>query len=120
MARGFSISVKSNRIGEVSEQLRRRARDEQLACAGRIQERAQAVVPVRTGALRASIKVETPIATDTKPAGMRIVIVSANMPYAAFVEFGTRFMAARPYLRPAAESERDHYKNAIIRVAQSL
>lgn len=34
------------------------------------------------------------------------VEVSSNAPYAAFLEFGTSKMAARPYMLPAAEKER--------------
>ena len=120
MARALSVKVTSNRIGEVSEKLRRRAREEQLACAARILQRAQALVPVRTGALRASIQIETPAATPLGETGMRTINVSAGMPYAPFVEFGTRHMAARPYLRPAAEGERDRYKNAVARIGNEL
>jgi HK97 gp10 family phage protein len=120
MARALSVTVRSNRIAEVSDTLRRRAREEQLACANRILERAQAVVPVRTGALRASIQVAAPSATPTGPAGMRSITVSAGMFYAPFIEFGTRYMAARPYLRPAAEAERDRYTNAVARIGDEL
>lgn len=120
MARALSVTVRSNRIPEVSDTLRRRAREEQLACAERIKQRAQAIVPVRTGALRASIEVATPSATPLGPAGMRIVTVSAGMPYAPYVEFGTRYMAARPYLRPAAEAERDRYTNTVAAIGDEL
>lgn len=33
--------------------------------------------------------------------------VSSNAPYAAFLEFGTSKMAARPYMRPALEKNRE-------------
>jgi HK97 gp10 family phage protein len=65
------------------------------AASAAIQAGAQANAPVRTGFLRGSIS--------------RIVqggkfVVEALASYAGFVEYGTRRMAARPYLTPAAES----------------
>lgn len=53
---------------------------------------AQKLVPVRTGHLRSTIY-----------AVVRewVVNVGADATYAYFVEMGTKFMAARPYLYPA-------------------
>ena len=63
--------------------------------ARQVEEHAKQVVPVRSGFLRASI-------------GRRVDgggwVVEAGAFYSAFVELGTRFMSARPYLRPALES----------------
>lgn len=57
--------------------------------------KAKSIVPVRTGALQASIQ-------KVGFGAERAVVADTN--YAAFVEFGTRKMAAQPYLRPALES----------------
>lgn len=57
-----------------------------------IQNYARLLAPVDTGRLRSSI-------TATK--GDRVVTIGTNVEYAAFVEFGTRYMAAQPFLRPA-------------------
>ena len=54
-------------------------------------ERAMRYVPVRTGKLRLSIKVY-----DGDSFG-------SEVRYAGYVENGTRFMRARPYLEPAAK-----------------
>jgi HK97 gp10 family phage protein len=59
---------------------------------------ARALVPVRTGALRASIRAER------TPGGYAVRAGGGAVDYAAYVEFGTRRMAAQPYLRPALES----------------
>lgn len=56
---------------------------------------AKYLCPVDTGTLRRSIH------TVISERGMRAV-VGPSVAYAIFVEFGTRFMAARPYTRPAA------------------
>lgn len=53
---------------------------------------AKAACPVRTGKLRESI--------DSRVDGESAVVFS-DVPYAAYVEEGTRHMAAEPYFRPA-------------------
>ncbi|HML56575.1 MAG TPA: HK97 gp10 family phage protein [Solidesulfovibrio magneticus] len=59
---------------------------------------AQALVPVRTGKLKASI------AAGTERDGIVITgYVEAGVKYAPYVEFGTKDRAAKPFLRPAVE-----------------
>lgn len=60
-------------------------------------------VPVRTGRLRSSIRLE-------KVSDLAYVVVAGHPVkekgrpyYAPFVEFGTRRMAPRPFMRPAAD-----------------
>jgi HK97 gp10 family phage protein len=62
-----------------------------------IQARAQRAAPVRTGRLRASIAV-----INNPPQG-GVVGVGVNVNYAGFVEYGTRYMRARPYFWPAVD-----------------
>ena len=59
-----------------------------------IEAEAKRNAPVRTGRLRASIR--------TVKRGDAHYTVGTNVHYAPYVEFGTRKMAAKPYLRPAA------------------
>lgn len=61
--------------------------------AEQIAELARQLAPYETGELRESIHVE--------PASEGVVRVVADAPYAAYVEFGTRKMAAQPFLTPA-------------------
>ena len=73
-----------------------RLEDAVLDLAGEaIVDEAQRRVPVRTGDLLSSIGYYRESQGRYK--------VVAGMFYASFVEYGTRFMAARPYLRPAFE-----------------
>jgi HK97 gp10 family phage protein len=68
---------------------------ELLACwAADVKALAKQLAPVRTGYLRSSIyaKVQEWVAE-----------IGAEATYAMFVEFGTRYMQARPYLFPAVE-----------------
>src|SRR5262249_8084431 len=58
------------------------------------------IVPVRTGALRASIFVQ-------QDGDLRF-LVGASQPYASFVELGTSRMEAQPYIGPAVNLARRH------------
>jgi len=60
-----------------------------------IEGEAKRICPVRTGRLRASI--------HTGKIREGVCYVGTNVHYAPYVEFGTRKMAAKPYLRPAAK-----------------
>jgi HK97 gp10 family phage protein len=60
------------------------------------QNLARLYAPVDTGRLRSSIQV-----TRGRDATGPFLDIGTNVSYAAFVEFGTRYMAAQPYLRPA-------------------
>jgi HK97 gp10 family phage protein len=64
-----------------------------------IEARAKVLAPVLTGNLRNSIQ------TDVESDGLT-AHVGTGVEYAAYVEFGTRRMAPRPYLAPAAEAVR--------------
>lgn len=63
--------------GETSQEIQRRARA--------VQRRAQSAAPVRTGALRSSISVNT-----RSPAEGAVAEITASAPYALAVEFGRR------------------------------
>lgn len=67
-----------------------------------VQSRAKRLCPVDTGRLRASIVTTKPTHTTREDLTVRI---GSKVKYARFVELGTRFMRARPYLRPALEQE---------------
>lgn len=66
-----------------------------------MQRKAQKNAPVKTGTLKRSIGLEADDTTAT---------VEATAEYAPYVEFGTRFMRARPYLRPAYNEEKELFK----------
>ncbi len=68
----------------------------------RIAERARELVPVRTGHLLASIRAELGNG-EVEGETFDPVRVTADTPYASFVEFGTSRMEAEPFLGPATE-----------------
>lgn len=98
---GLKIAVDG--IANTRALIRRLAEAEEKAgkrlvkkAASDVQRRAMRTVPVDTGNLKRSILVD--VADDGKSA-----TVTATADYAAYVEYGTRKMSARPFMRPAAE-----------------
>ena len=55
-------------------------------------------VPVLTGALRSTIRVQYPSDTEGQ---VWVGNVSLGVDYHLYQEYGTRYMAAQPYARPA-------------------
>lgn len=67
---------------------------------GMIVDLAQQLCPVRTGALRASIRLE-----PSRPAiNMTVRAGGGTVTYATYVEYGTMYSPAQPYLTPAARA----------------
>jgi len=81
----------TERLGERAERLVR-------ATTLRTEALAKARAPVRTGFLKSSITSEFDMTGKVKQG-----IVGPEASYSAYVEFGTRRMAPRPYLYPAAD-----------------
>lgn len=75
-----------------------------------VEREAKKVTPVRTGRLRASVRVEPMV----KPLE---AIIQPHTDYAIFVHEGTRFMRARPFMFWGAESAVKGYEQ---RVAKDL
>ncbi len=68
-----------------------------------MQEKAQRNAPVDTGTLKRSIGLEI---TDSGMAAE----VEPTAEYAPYVELGTRFMEAQPYLKPAFDDQKEKFK----------
>lgn len=95
-------------IGNLTNRIRhaeKRCAEAVEATAKDIAKDAKARVPVRSGRLRDSI---TPERIDEFTQ-----IVTVHAEYAAFVEYGTRHMAAQPYLIPAVEAARQEFARRI-------
>lgn len=69
---------------------------------GKAESYAKQLAPVDTGNLRNSI-------THQQVDG-NTEIIATNVEYAPFQEFGTRYIKAHPFLRPAAENHGPEYK----------
>jgi len=72
---------------------------------------AKARCPVDTGRLRNGVQTEL----DTGEAHSDVqMVLFDDVPYAPFVEFGTRFMRAQPFLRPGLAAAQAHYEREMI------
>jgi HK97 gp10 family phage protein len=85
--------------------------------ADEIEDEARKRVPVDTGDLRASIRTQGPLNGD--PLAYQVTAGNRFVGYAPFVEFGTRRMAAQPFLMPAFASV-DKLKNIINEINQLI
>lgn len=106
MGKATSVSVTFNRFPEIAAALPEKTKVVVAKTARDIEGHAKSVVAVDTGNLKNSIDVE--FDSDGLTA-----IVAPHTEYAAFVEFGTRRMSARPYMTPAAERNRPAFTAAM-------
>jgi HK97 gp10 family phage protein len=115
MAGSTSVQVRiiSNRLPQVPAQVRALLSQEVSKAAFEIEARSKALAPVKTGLLRRSI--HTVMAANGQSA-----TVGPSVEYGKFVEFGTRRMGARPYMRPAAEQELPKFVDAVKRALAGL
>lgn len=65
---------------------------------------------VRTGLLRRSWQTSFQAATPAKQGNRYVATVGSSVKYAAWLEFGTKTMQARPYVRPAAARLRGRFQ----------
>lgn len=113
----IAIEIRSNRIPQLTAQLRRRVGEEVAAAAVECQSNAKVLVPKDTGTLARSLHAEKESALAW--------VVGTNLEYAARIEFGfmdadalgrVYHQSAQPYLTPAAETARQRFIDALNRV----
>ena len=69
-----------------------------------LQEASQRKAPVDTGTLKRSIGLEI------RDGGLTAE-VEPTAEYAAYVEYGTRYMSAQPYMRPSYTAQKEKFKS---------
>lgn len=99
------IVIKYNDLPRIASQLPKAVGEIVRKAAFDVEANAKAVVPVKTGKLKNSITSEFPEQTKA--------IVAPRTEYDIYVEYGTRKMRARPYMRPAAEKVRPAFIGAL-------
>jgi HK97 gp10 family phage protein len=105
----MSFSFKIVKYGDKFRQMERKAKPEAARIASETAQNAASLAkqlaPEDTGALKESIFIEQLSETRFK--------VGAAVPYAGFVENGTVFQDAQPFLRPAIEFARKDFEAAL-------
>lgn len=110
---GVTVRVVSNRLPAISAAIRPAVVAEVQRAAFDVEARAKAKAPVRTGTLRRSIH-------SVFSNGGLSAVIGPSVLYGKFIEFGTRHMAARPYMRPAAEAVLPKFAAAVKRALAGL
>jgi HK97 gp10 family phage protein len=105
-----TISIQSN-VTPLDAAIEHMERIEEIVShyAGLIEERAKTLVPVKTGALRASI-------TTHLNGLVAEVTAGEGLSYAVVVEYGGHNRPSQPFMRPAIEAYADEFVRAIIAV----
>lgn len=104
------VKVVKNRLPELAPRLAAAADRAIDICAHRIHGRAVSASPVDTGALKGSWSVKRPAPF--------VAIIGSDQEHSIYNEFGTRNMAARPMLRPAAAAELPTLQIVLVRIIQ--
>lgn len=103
---GVTVRIVSNRLPQMPAAIKAICVAEVQKAAYRIEADAKSKVAVKTGTLRRSIH------SVFENGGLR-ALIGPSVLYSRFVEFGTRRMGARPYMRPAAERNLPQFAAAI-------
>lgn len=111
---GFNIDARelielAGALAKVPDGAEKLARVAVRKTARDIKSSAQSIAPVDTGNLKSNIRTTavTPLSSD----------VTADTPYAVFVESGTSRMAAQPFMRPAADHHATAFEQAMAEIA---
>lgn len=110
---GVQIVVKSNRLPQMPALIRAAVVQEVSTATLQVEAKSKALVPVKTGALRRSIH-------SVFENGGLTGLVGPSVSYGKFVEFGTRRMGARPYMRPAAAQVLPGFADAVKRALAGI
>lgn len=101
------VEIDDKKVREMFKKMNpaiRKALSKVLTKAGLIvKSSAKAQAPVDTSRLRGSI--------SSKPEDIRQVVIGPNVDYAIYQEFGTKYMKAQPYMRPALEDNVDNIRD---------
>jgi HK97 gp10 family phage protein len=104
-------TITANRYAQVLRAIEEAHKKRSLEMAKEIAEMAKRFAPVKTGALRDSIEVQS----DRHTGEAHVVV---GVPYGPVVEYGSavRNTPAQPYMTPATESVRQRYKKKPLKI----
>lgn len=97
-----------SRVGAIAAGMEAKAEKIVAKAALDVQANAQAYAPVDTGLLRASIRTR-----KIGPCHWQVIV---GVDYGAYVEYGTRYQAAQPFLNRALDAIRGPFLDAMKRV----
>lgn len=101
----LTIKIDQNAFPAMRPLLRKKVSQVVRKTASDVEAAAKTIVPVDTGALKASIQ--------ARAVGSLTSEVAVGQEYGPHVEFGTVRMSARPYLTPSVDMARQPFEQAI-------
>ena len=108
-----------DKLSNLDVKLKRALEEALEEIAEKIRDDAKDLVPVDTGSLRKSIRVEKEgelqVSVIAGDGGVINPRTGREVDYAGFVEFGTSRMSPQPYMQPALEKNRDELLNIVKR-----
>jgi len=108
-----------DKLSNLDVKLKRALEEALEEIAEKIRDDAKDLVPVDTGSLRKSIRVEKEgelqVSVIAGGGGVINPRTGREVDYAGFVEFGTSRMSPQPYMQPALEKNRDELLNIVKR-----
>lgn len=108
-----TVRLHYNHTGAIREEVKESASRVVRKTALDVLARAAGLVPVDTGNLKGSLAPGGRGNVFEMGPGDLTAVVGTNVEYAPYVEYGTRRMAAQPYLTPAAEAMRPAFNKAM-------
>lgn len=99
-----TVTITKNRIGSILGDMRRAAAEVVKETAEQLAEADKQLVPVLTGALRDSIRIEPQDDLHTT-----VIEGNSEIDYGTYVEFGTRRQVAQPHFTPACEAAKRYF-----------
>jgi len=105
MADGIGVTILVNDLPRIAAEIRPKAEVVVAKIARDMEAGAKRRAPVDTGLLRASI--------TARRVRELTWTLEVGAEYGAYVEYGTRHMAAQPYLHPAYEEQRPRFLRAM-------
>lgn len=117
MVASVLLRVKSNRFDDIARFLPKEAQAVLTETADRYVDEAKRRVPVDTGNLKRSIRIYERGASDVI---VRAMGGAGGRTYAAYVEYGTIYMPAQPFMTPARDKANRYMDRELTKLARKL
>lgn len=120
MSLDIRVDITKNHVPQVIEAVKTHADNASRGVANGIHEKAQGKAPVQTGRLRDGIKVTSQGAASYEVSASSVE-GGAEREYAAYNEYGTRYMGAQPFMMPAyVEAQSSDLPQEMVQYIQAI
>lgn len=118
------LKERTDGIRMLPDSVTKALRNVALITANRVKDRARARTPFdpkHRDVKRPHLRDTYRIVPDEPRKQFKVEVGGTVLPMLpVWLEFGTAYMSARPFLRPAADAEEAHYKQAMVTAAEAI